>query len=156
MGDNENYGTIEELQEEIVDHILPMNESDKRNGCILEIMQAAGGSESSLFAEDILNMYRNYSKRMGFSFKQEQFQKDMAIGKGCKYAYCLVEGENVYSFLRHESGVHKVQRVPETEKQGRIHSSTCIVVVMPKVPRDFKIDPKDITIQTKRASGAGG
>ena len=80
----------------------------------------------------------------------------MAIGKGCKYASYVVDGENVYKYLKHESGVHKVQRVPETEKAGRIHSSTCVVLVMPQVPRDFTIDPKDITIQTKTASGAGG
>lgn len=80
----------------------------------------------------------------------------MAIGKGCKYANYLIEGEAVYSYFKHESGVHKVQRVPETEKAGRLHSSTCVVLVMPQVPRDFKIDQKDIIIQTKRASGAGG
>ena len=80
----------------------------------------------------------------------------MAIGKGCKYASYVIEGENIYKSLKHESGVHKVQRVPETEKAGRIHSSTCVVLVMPQVPRDFSIDPKDITIQTKRAQGAGG
>ena len=68
----------------------------------------------------------------------------------------VVEGEGVYEAMRFESGVHKVQRVPETEKQGRLHSSTCVVVVMPQVPKDFKIDMKDVVIQTKRASGAGG
>lgn len=80
----------------------------------------------------------------------------MAIGKGCKYANCVIEGEGVYKIFKHECGVHKVQRVPETEKAGRIHSSTCVVLVMPQVPRDFKIDPKDIQMETKRASGAGG
>ena len=80
----------------------------------------------------------------------------MAIGKGCKYASYIVGGEGCYAYLKHESGVHKVQRVPETEKAGRIHSSSCSVIVMPQVPREFTIDPKDITIQTKRASGAGG
>ena len=80
----------------------------------------------------------------------------MAIGKGCKYAAYLVDGENSYRYLKFESGVHKVQRVPETESKGRIHSSTCTVLVMPQVPKEFTIDPKDITIQTKRASGAGG
>ena len=72
QGNEDNYGHIEELQEEIVDLILPVSESDERNSCTLEIMQAAGGSESSLFAEEILNMYRNYSRRMGFVFKEEQ------------------------------------------------------------------------------------
>ena len=72
--------------------------------------------------------------------KEESFQKDMAIGKGCKYALYTLEGENIYKYLKHESGVHKVQRVPETEKAGRIHSSTCVVLVTPNAPRDFKID----------------
>lgn len=131
IGNEDTLGSIEEFQDEIVDQILPAKESDMRNACILEVMQAAGGSESSLFAEDILNMYKNYSRRMGFKMKEEQFQKDMAIGKGCKYANYLIEGEAVYSYFKHESGVHKVQRVPETEKAGRLHSSTCVVLVMP-------------------------
>ena len=80
----------------------------------------------------------------------------MAIGKGCKYASYVVDGVGSYKYLKFESGVHKVQRVPETESKGRLHSSTCTVLVMPQVPRDFKIDPNDITIQTKRAQGAGG
>ena len=116
LGDNDNYGEIEELQEEIVEAILPKSKNDQRNACILEIMQAAGGSESSLFAEDILNMYKNYCRRMGFIMKEEQFQKDMSINRGCKYASYAIEGEQIYSYLKHESGVHKVQRVPETEK----------------------------------------
>jgi len=155
-GNDDEYGELEQLQEEIVEVILPKNEADERNQCTLEIMQAAGGSESSLFAEDIAKMYANFCRHMGFSMKEEAYQKDMAIGKGCKYASYVVQGEGIHKYLKHESGVHKVQRVPETEKQGRIHSSTCAVVVLPQVPRDFEIDPKDITIQTKRASGAGG
>ena len=106
-GDEDNYGEIDEMQDEIVDLILPKIESDK-NSCTLEIMQAAGGSESSLFAEEILDMYKNYSRQMGFQFKEEQFQKDMAIDKGCKYAKCVIHGENVYKYMKHESGVHKV------------------------------------------------
>ena len=123
-----------------------MSDADKRNSCTLEIMQAAGGSESSLFAEVILNMYKNHFRNMGYSVKEDSFQKDMAIGKGCKYASYIVEGENIYKALKHETGVHKVQRVLETEKAGRIHSSTCVVLIMPQVPRSFKIDDKDIVI----------
>jgi peptide chain release factor 1 len=155
-GSEEDYGEIEEIEEEILDVIIPTTEAEQNDSVILEVMQAAGGSESSLFAEDILNMYKNFARRMSFRFKEESFQKDMAIGKGCKYALCEIEGPESFKYFKHESGVHKVQRVPETEKAGRIHSSTCVVLVMPKVPRDFKIDMNDITIQTKRASGAGG
>ena len=70
----------------------------------------------------------------------------MAIDKGCKYALYTVSGEGVYKTFKHESGVHKVQRVPETEKMGRLHSSTCTVVIMPVAPSDFKIDMSDVTI----------
>lgn len=80
----------------------------------------------------------------------------MSIHKGCKKGVLSVKGENVYKHLKHESGVHKVQRVPETEKAGRIHSSTAIVVVMPEVPRDFTMDLKDIRFDYMRAGGPGG
>ena len=109
-------------------------------------MQAAGGSESSLFAEEILGMYKNFCKLKGWKFTEEKFQEDMSIHKGCKYALYNAEGEDIFKLMKYESGVHKVQRVPETEKAGRLHSSACVVLVTPKVPRDFKIDEKDITI----------
>lgn len=108
LGSEEELGFIEEIQEEIVSAILPVSEADKQNSCTLEIMQAAGGSESSLFAEDILNMYKNYCNILNFNFKELNFQKDMAIGKGCKYANCVIEGEGVYKIFKHECGVHKV------------------------------------------------
>ena len=109
LGSTEEYGAIEELQEEIVDVILPKNKADTRNSCTLEIMQASGGSESSLFAELILDMYKNYCRNMGFKMKEASpVQKDMAIGKGVKYASYIVEGESIFKYLKYESGVHKV------------------------------------------------
>lgn len=80
----------------------------------------------------------------------------MSINKGCKSGSFFVSGQDVYKHLKHESGVHKVQRVPETEQKGRLHSSTCIVIVMPDVPRDFTLDMKEVRIDTYRAQGAGG
>ena len=81
---------------------------------------------------------------------------ETTLGKGCKTGKFEVNGDGAYGILRHEIGVHKVQRVPETEKQGRLHSSTAVIVVMPIIPRTYKIDPKDIRIDTMKASGAGG
>lgn len=108
MGDEETFGLIEEMEDEIVDKILPVREGDKKNSCILEVSQAAGGSESSLFAEEILLMYKNFARKMGWSMKEESFQKDMAIDRGCKYANYVIEGEGSYAVLKHEGGVHKV------------------------------------------------
>lgn len=144
-----------DLQYEIEDEAVPKRDIDGRN-VTLEIRQAAGGSESSLFAADLVIMYKAYCQRMGWRCVQEDFQADMAIHKGCKLGVYKVTGEEVYKHLKHESGVHKVQRVPETEKQGRMHSSTATVTVMPEVPKEFSIDEKDIRIDTYRASGAGG
>ena len=80
----------------------------------------------------------------------------MSINRGCKKGVLYVTGEDVFKHLKHESGVHKVQRVPETEKQGRIHSSTAVVIVMPEVPREFAMDMKDVRLDFMRAQGAGG
>mmetsp|Transcript_29912 Transcript_29912/g.39771 ORF Transcript_29912/g.39771 Transcript_29912/m.39771 type:complete len:104 (+) Transcript_29912:39-350(+) len=80
----------------------------------------------------------------------------MSINRGCKKGVLYVTGQEVFKHLKHESGVHKVQRVPETEKQGRIHSSTAIVIVMPEVPREFSMDMKEIRLDFMRAQGAGG
>ncbi|CDW72772.1 peptide chain release factor 1 [Stylonychia lemnae] len=146
---------LDELQFEIEEAIVPQNEVDKKN-CTIEVRQAAGGSESSLFAEDLLNMYKAFCQKKGLKCIQEEFMQDIAIGKGCKHALCKIIGEDAYKYFKFEAGVHKVQRVPETEKMGRMHSSTVTLVVMPEVPREFHIDEKDIRIDTYRASGAGG
>lgn len=146
---------IEELAEDIVDVILPKSDADQRN-CTIEVLQAAGGSESSLFAEDLFKMYQGYCRQMGFRQEQREFTPDMSINRGCKKGVIAVSGQDVYKHLKHESGVHKVQRVPETEKAGRIHSSTAIVLVVPEVPREFAMDMKDIRLDFMRAQGAGG
>lgn len=101
-------------------------------------------------------MYEKYAKLQGLRWTQVTYNIDPTLGKGCKYGRFEVMGLNSYKLFKHEIGVHKVQRVPETENKGRLHSSTCIVVVMPIIPKTFFIDPKDIRIETMRASGAGG
>ena len=101
-------------------------------------------------------MYKAYAQLKGWRCVQEDYQADFAIHKGCKLGVFKITGEEVYRHLKHEVGVHKVQRVPETEKAGRMHSSTASVIVMPEVPNTFQINEKDIRIDTYRASGAGG
>lgn len=101
-------------------------------------------------------MYEKYAKIQGLRWTQITYNTDPALGKGCKYGRFEINGLNAYKLFKHEIGVHKVQRVPETENKGRLHSSTCIVLVMPIIPKTFFIDPKDIKIETMRASGAGG
>ena len=147
--------SIFDLEESILDSILPIEEIDQSN-VVLEIKQAAGGTESSLFADDLKKMYENFTRNMGWRWQVMEFQPDLQIGRGCKSGVFKITGENVYYHLRHESGVHKVQRVPETEKMGRLHSSSAVIIVMPEVPRSFQIDSKDIRIDTYRAQGAGG
>ena len=122
----------------------------------LEIKQAIGGSESSLFAENLYGMYLNLARREGWRWTQLEYQEDMAISRGLKSGKFRVKGEEAYNVLKHERGVHKVQRVPETEKTGRMHSSSVIVMVMPEVPMNFDLDLKDVKLQYYRAQGAGG
>eukprot|EP00347_Sterkiella_histriomuscorum_P002111 403369434 len=147
--------SLDELQEQIEDEIVPKREVDAKN-CTIEIRQAAGGSESSLFAEDLVNMYKQYAQNKGFKCVEEEFTQDLAIGKGCKHAVYKIIGTDSYKYFKHESGVHKVQRVPETEKAGRMHSSTVTMIVIPEIPKEFHLDEKDIRIDTYRAGGAGG
>ena len=134
---------------------MPTSSADKRN-CTVEVLSAAGGSESSLFCEELFNMYKAYCRLIGFKAEQVDFQEDFSINKGCKKGVLHVSGTDAYMHLKHESGVHKVQRVPETEKAGRLHSSTAIVLVMPDVPREFALDMKDVRLDFYRAQGAGG
>ena len=134
---------INSLESEMIEILLPKIRADEAN-CTLEIKHAMGGSESSLFAEDLMRMYQSYASLKGWQWQQLKFVQDTSIGKGCKQALIKIRGQEVFGHLKHERGVHKVQRVPETEKTGRMHSSTCIIIVMPEIPMDFKIDPKDL------------
>jgi peptide chain release factor 1 len=134
--------------------LLPRDPNDEKN-VILEIRAGTGGDEASLFASEILRMYSRYGERQGWRV-QVLDASESGIG-GIKEGILLIEGARVYSKLKHESGVHRVQRVPQTEASGRIHTSAVTVAVLPEAEEvDIKIDPKDIRIDTFCSSGPGG
>ncbi|EAP76120.1 MULTISPECIES: peptide chain release factor 1 [Roseovarius] len=134
--------------------LLPKDEADARPA-IIEIRPGTGGEEAALFAGDLLRMYARYAEARGWQFEViEEAQTELG---GIKEAVVHVKGAHVFARLKYESGVHRVQRVPETESGGRIHTSAATVAVLPEAEDvDIHIDPSDIRIDTMRASGAGG
>ena len=134
--------------------LVPSDPNDEKN-VIVEIRAGTGGDEASLFAGEVLRMYQRFSERQGWRF-EILYASESGIG-GIKEAVALIEGDKVYSKLKHESGVHRVQRVPQTEASGRIHTSAITVAVLPEAEEvDVKIDPKDLRIDTFCSSGPGG
>jgi peptide chain release factor 1 len=134
--------------------LIPSDPNDEKN-VILEIRAGTGGDEASLFAAEMLRMYARYAERQGWRMEVMD-QSESGIG-GVKEAIALIEGDKVYSKLKHESGVHRVQRVPQTETSGRIHTSAVTVAVLPEAEEvDVKIDPKELRIDTFCSSGPGG
>lgn len=134
--------------------LLPKDKADGRPA-IVEIRPGTGGDEAALFAGDLLRMYQRYSDGQGWRFEIIDLS-ETELG-GIKEVTARVEGEDVFARLKYESGVHRVQRVPETESGGRIHTSAATVAVLPEAEDvDIQIDPSDIRIDTMRASGAGG
>lgn len=134
--------------------LLPKDPLDGKN-VILEIRAGAGGEEAALFAHSLLRMYTMYAARR--NWKTELISQNATELGGVKEAALSLEGEDIYSRLKFESGVHRVQRVPETETGGRIHTSTVTVAVLPQADEvEVEIDPKDLQIDTFRSSGAGG
>ncbi|WP_439425231.1 peptide chain release factor 1 [Oenococcus alcoholitolerans] len=144
------------LQEKIKIALMPKDPNDDKN-IIMEIRGAAGGDEANLFAGDLLNMYSRYAQSQGWDFQIVDHTEGEA--GGFKEVVANISGSKVYSKLKFESGTHRVQRVPVTETQGRIHTSTATVAVMPEyedVNTDDLIDPKDVREDVYRSSGAGG
>ena len=134
--------------------MLPIDPNDDKS-VIVEIRQAAGGDESALFGAQLCRMYMRFAERQ--KWKVKELDMNYTELKGVKEVTFMISGIGAYSMLKFESGVHRVQRVPATESQGRIHTSTCTVAVLPEQPEvSFKIVDKDIKIDTYRASGAGG
>jgi len=134
--------------------LLPRDEADTRP-VLLEIRPGIGGEEAALFAGDLLRMYMRYAETRGWRFEILE-ESQTGLG-GIKEAVAHVEGDNVFARLKYESGVHRVQRVPETESGGRIHTSAATVAVLPEAGDvDIEINPNDLRIDTMRASGAGG
>ncbi len=142
------------LEEEIKILLLPRDPNDDKN-IMVEIRGGAGGEESALFAHSLYRMYTMYAEKRGWSVELLSMN-ETELG-GCKEVVFQVSGEHVYSRMKFESGVHRVQRVPETESQGRVHTSTVTVAVLPEAEEvDFSINPADLKIDTFRSSGAGG
>ncbi|HHX93650.1 MAG TPA: peptide chain release factor 1 [Tenericutes bacterium] len=142
------------VEQELKNMLLPKDPNDEKN-VIMEIRGAAGGDEANLFAGDLYQMYHNYALDQGWKIEIINATPS-AIGGFSQIEFKII-GKGVYSKLKHESGAHRVQRVPETESQGRVHTSTATVLVMPEVEEiDIHIDENDLVIDTYRSSGAGG
>ncbi|PIE09966.1 MAG: peptide chain release factor 1 [Rhodobacterales bacterium] len=145
---------LPELEQALQIALLPKDAADARPA-IVEIRPGTGGDEAALFAGDLLRMYQRYAEARGWSFDLIELSES-ELG-GVKEAVARIAGEGVFARLKYESGVHRVQRVPETESGGRIHTSAATVAVLPEAQDvDIQIDPSDIRIDTMRASGAGG
>ncbi len=143
-----------ELEKAVQIALLPKDEADARNA-ILEVRAGTGGDEAGLFAADLLRMYERYAATQGWKVETLSLS-DTGIG-GVKEASVMISGQNVFQRLKFESGVHRVQRVPETESGGRVHTSAATVAVLPEAEEiDVSINPADLRIDTFRASGAGG
>lgn len=145
---------IEKLSEELKILLLPKDPNDERN-VIIEIRGGAGGEESALFSAVLFRMYSMYAEKKGYKIEVVNVN-ETELG-GYKEISFMIEGEGAYSRFKYESGVHRVQRVPETESQGRVHTSTTTVAVLPEAEDvELEIDPNDLKIDTFRSSGAGG
>lgn len=145
----------DELEQELQKHLLPKDPNDNKN-VYLEIRAGTGGDEAALFAGDLFKMYSRYAESR--RWKVELMSQSLGEHGGFKEVVAKIEGQGAYSRLKFESGAHRVQRVPETESQGRVHTSACTVAIMPEADELDEIDlnPADLRIDTFRASGAGG
>ena len=151
---NDNKKRVEELEQELKILLLPKDPNDENN-VIVEIRAGAGGDEAALFAAEIYRMYMHYAESQRWKVELVECE-EIGIG-GMKNVTFMIDGKGAYSKMKYESGVHRVQRVPETESGGRIHTSTITVAVMPEAEDvDIQIDEKDIRIDVMRASGNGG
>jgi peptide chain release factor 1 len=144
----------EKLERDIEIMLIPKDPNDGKN-VIIEIRGAAGGDEANIFAGDLYRMYLRYAEKVGW--KIEPIEEEYSEGGGYSLVSFMIKGDNVYSKMKYESGAHRVQRVPVTETQGRIHTSTATVLVMPEAEDlDFELDMSEVRIDITRSSGAGG
>src|SRR3954462_13104468 len=151
---DENEATIERLEDELKVLLLPRDPNDEKN-VIVEIRGAEGGEEANLFAKDLADMFARYADRQGW--KLEILGADPSDMGGYNEVTFLLKGDGVWSRMKHEGGTHRVQRVPVTESQGRIHTSTATVTVLPEAEEvDVDIDPNDLQVDVYRSSGPGG
>ena len=151
---SDNEEKVESLTEELKILLLPKDPNDERN-VILEVRAGTGGEEAALFGQDLLRLYTRYAER--HHWKTELIDiNDTGLG-GIKEATMMIKGKGAYSRLKYESGVHRVQRVPETESSGRIHTSAATIAVLPEVDDvEVELDPNDVRVDVYRASGNGG
>ncbi len=149
-----NEALIEKLEREITLTLVPPDPMDKKD-IIMEIRAGTGGDEAALFAGNLFRIYSRFAERNGW--KVSAISQSLNDIGGMKEIVFSIKGTNVYKALKFESGVHRVQRTPETEKQGRIHTSTATVAVLPEIDTvDFELDPKEVKIETSTSQGAGG
>jgi peptide chain release factor 1 len=145
---------LQELETALMVLLAPKDEADRKNA-ILEVRAGTGGNEAALFAGDLFRMYQNYAAARGW--KLEILSASESEAGGYKEIIASISGQNVFARLKYESGVHRVQRVPATEAQGRIHTSAATVAVLPEAEEvDIHIDDKDLRVDTYRSQGAGG
>ena len=156
--DKEELNSLEEEQKQIESKLevllLPKDENDEKN-VIMEIIGAAGGDEANIFAGDLFRMYQRYAEKQ--NWKIEIINAEESSSGGFSQIECLIKGTGVYSKLKYESGAHRVQRIPQTESGGRIHTSTATVIVMPEEENvEIEVKPEDIKVDVYRSGGAGG
>ncbi|CAN6462859.1 unnamed protein product [Victoria cruziana] len=146
--------SVKELQSLLLKSLLPKDDADERD-CILEVRAGTGGEEASLFAMDLFKMYERYSLKKGWKFEVvDIMESDL---KGCKEASGAISGPGAYGILKFESGIHRVQRVPVTEKSGRVHTSAVSVAILPQADEvDVQLHTDDLRIDTYRSGGSGG
>lgn len=151
---SEVQARLEDLENKLLILLAPKDEADRKNA-ILEVRAGTGGDEAALFAGELFRMYQNYAA--AHRWKVEVLSESESEAGGYKEIVASVSGQNVFSRLKYESGVHRVQRVPETEAQGRIHTSAATVAVLPEAQEvDIHVDEKDLRVDTYRSQGAGG
>ena len=145
---------VEHLEEQIKQALVPKDPNDSKD-VILEIRAGVGGDEASIWAGDLLRMYQKYTERLGF--RMEEMESSESETGGYDKITVSVKGNRAYSRLKYEGGVHRVQRVPKTESQGRVHTSTATVAVLPEAEEvDIDIDPNDVRVDVYRSTGPGG
>ena len=145
---------LPQLQQDLRVLVIPPDPNDSKS-IYLEIRPGAGGEESALFAAELLRVYQHFADARGW--KTELLEYTPTGLKGCKYVSMFIKGEGAYSWLRDEAGTHRVQRVPDTETSGRVHTSTVTVAIMPEAEDiDIEIKPEDLELETCRSGGAGG
>lgn len=151
----ENTEKLKTLEQEIKIALLPKDSKDDSKTVIIEVRSGAGGDESSLFGAELFNMYKKYAEKHGWKVEVTEYS-ETEVG-GIRQAVMIINGKGAYKRLKFESGVHRVQRVPETESGGRVHTSTVTVAVLPEIEEaHFEIDEKDLHTDTFRSTGCGG